>query len=41
MTLLNIVLALPAVGFFVILFVPRHKPHMVRALALGIALATL
>ena len=40
MTLLNIVLALPAVGFCAILFVPRNRPHMVRTLALGIAVVT-
>jgi NADH-quinone oxidoreductase subunit M len=40
MTLLHIVLALPAIGFFAILFVPRNKPQMVRALALGVAVLT-
>ena len=40
MTLLNLVLALPLAGFFVILFVPRDKPHVVRAVAIAVALMT-
>ena len=40
MTLLNLVLALPLAGFFAILFVPRDKPHVVRAVAIAVALMT-
>ena len=38
---LNCVLFLPALGAVVILFLPRRRPEAVRALALGVSLATL
>ncbi|HVP45808.1 MAG TPA: NADH-quinone oxidoreductase subunit M [Bryobacteraceae bacterium] len=38
MTLLNLVLALPALGFLALLFVPRDKPQVIRALAIAVAL---
>jgi NADH-quinone oxidoreductase subunit M len=40
MTLLNLVLALPALGFFALLFVPRDKPQVIRGLAIAVALVT-
>jgi NADH-quinone oxidoreductase subunit M len=41
MTLLNLVFALPVVGFFLLLFVPRDKPQVIRGLAIAMALITL
>ena len=38
---LNCVLFLPALGAAVILVLPRRRPEAVRALALGVSLATL
>jgi len=41
MNLLDILIALPAIGFIVILLVPRAMEHMARMLALGFSLVTL
>jgi NADH-quinone oxidoreductase subunit M len=40
MTLLNFVLALPLLGFFAVLFVPRQKQQAIRGTAIAIALVT-
>ena len=40
MTLLNLVLALPALGFFAVLLVPRGKTQAIRGLAIAVALIT-
>ena len=40
MTLLNLVLALPLVGFLAVLLMPREKPQVIRGVALAVALLT-
>ncbi len=40
MNLLNLVIAIPAIGFILALLVPRTQPQMTRMLTLGVSLLT-
>ena len=40
MNLLTLVLALPLIGFLVLLMTPRSRPDAVRAIAIAVSLVT-